>query len=401
MLQLNQLNVMYSFWTQNDQVISASDLTNWFSKQQLGYRIVDSPMDTSRYYTILDAGGSPLLLLGFHQSPTTPLTQEELRPREATASQPEAAQVGVCRPQHSSFLASKYHYDILFEPTKGLQKVMASLHLLYALSSLREGAILDLKAQRIVSARKLQKTLARETILPEDHIALQFVVDHENGISWLHSHGMEKFDLPNLETFDLTEENLLSAIQLFNDLALAMIEGHSPPPNAPIELPGGKITLMFSHDVRQFLSETYGSLFKEHKGASYSVIDFEQAGDINAVVANYFTAKYFGPDAHPIVERQEIERVLTKKSLALDGVVFFLCLSIDSREYGRGNLWIEATGLSDGLITGRILVSGLSNKMLGKGDTIEFSFDEILRLYATAGDRLLTPQELFTLTKDV
>ena len=82
--------------------------------------------------------------------------------------------------------------------------VAAALAVALALLDCREGKVHDLYAQRVLDAEELRSILSRTDLAIEDHVTLHLVTDAEASRAWLHSHGMEKFGRPNLETFALS-----------------------------------------------------------------------------------------------------------------------------------------------------------------------------------------------------
>ena len=278
MINTSRLSVFYSFWT-NQNNIERLKLEKYLS--QYSYLIESAQIGNDNYYVLGSSNGEPLLYFNINSEFSDNTDVPDYMPEEITQNY-------------------KFHCDLLMNASKNLHSLIAALDLLCALSELYEGKILDLSAQKVLSVSSIKNFISGKNFKIEDHISVHFVEDQENGSTWLHTHGMEKFGLPNIETFDITRDNLLNARQLMNDLAnhifAARVEA-----NSPILLPNGKVALMYESDVKEYLPKHLQSMISVHKSDFYVLVDFDTAGNINSACKDYFFYKIAGKNTHKIL----------------------------------------------------------------------------------------------------
>ncbi|MBN2724492.1 MAG: hypothetical protein JXR95_10515 [Deltaproteobacteria bacterium] len=355
MLDLKKLIATYSFWTGNGRPVSIEKLNTELKKTGLGFTLSKNYISNPDYDCVFSADGTPLVLMGFHKSDSLPAFI-----KNGTAKVKE---------DH----ISQFHYDLLFTPALSLLPSIASLSVLQALFRFIDGISLDLKAQRILTEKNINDIISLNKFRVEDFVSIHFIND-ENNRGWVHTHGMEKFGLLNLETFDLKQESTLDCIQLFNDIMDLFLKGTPVVPNSPVKLTNGVVTLMYSYDVRPYLPRKTELLIKEHQEDFYSLIDFETVGDISEAVEGYFIEKRLGKNIK-MFKPEEVEFPVNRiKELPLKGYQVF----IRGRVPGESDpVFAELMLGRDGNIHYEILLDSIFNPTLQKGNLLDFDSLEI------------------------
>ncbi|MBU1219512.1 hypothetical protein KKF34_16455 [Myxococcota bacterium] len=372
MLDLKKLIPGYSFWTGNGTPVTITQLSDQLSTLGYSFTVSKNYIKNPSYDCIMSADGMPLVLLGFHRSDNMP---------------------GMVKNGFGDVkkdIVSQFHYDLLFTPQASLLPSIASLNVLASLFRLIDGIALDLKAQRILTENNIKAMLGKQKFGAEDFVSIHYI-DSADGRGWVHTHGMEKFGLNNLETYSLKKENVLDCIQLFNDLTSQFMSGNPAIPNTPINLKNGVITIMYSYDVRPYLTRENEILIKEHMEDFFSVIDFDTVGDISSAIDGYFLEKRLGSNVIRTVPGPDTIPLETLLKLPAMG---FTVYSRGTTNGEDDHVFTELVIGKDGMVHWEVLIDSIFSPALEKGNQIATDSFEIDFIIVYKDGKMINPTDI-------
>jgi hypothetical protein len=139
-----------------------------------------------------------------------------------------------------------------------------------ALATWAGGAVLDLTAERVWTAREWSKQVAGKPFEARRHIAIHTDWAPDGRSATLHTHGMAKFAHPELAALDVPDEGVRTVGQLLGHLAQIRATTLEP------LHPGHTFDPGFGQPMVAFVDPPAGHAVREHLGAPPSVVtDFD------------------------------------------------------------------------------------------------------------------------------
>ena len=139
-----------------------------------------------------------------------------------------------------------------------------------AIARWADGAVLDLTAERVWTAKEWHKKLVRKAFDARRHIAIHSDWAADGRSATLHTHGMAKFAHPELAAVDVPDEGVRTVGQLLGHLA--QVRATTLEPFAP----GHAFDPGFGQPMVAFVDPPPGHPVLEHLAASPSVVtDFD------------------------------------------------------------------------------------------------------------------------------
>ncbi len=181
-------------------------------------------------------------------------------------------------------------YRIAFTPGKPQPSiaVFEALWCARALIEQGEAVLLDVTSFKLHDAADVAEITELDFDI-RDHVNLH-AIEATQGDSplWVHSHGMEKFGMRDVEIFSLSEQDLLPAESFLHELCTDMAFGQSPPPRTFVDTSGGHGFMMVpSEEARGTLIGVPLETFEGHEGLSYTIVSPEGRHLISELLKPY------------------------------------------------------------------------------------------------------------------
>src|SRR5262249_53216993 len=135
------------------------------------------------------------------------------------------------------------------------------------------GVLVDVTAFKIHDPEDVVEITELEFDI-RDHVNLHAVeVTDAQTPLWIHSHGMEKFGVRDVEAFQLGEEDLLPAESFLHELCTDLAFGHGPSVRTAVETSAGlQFLLIPSEEARTTLMGVPLETFEGHEGLFFTVV---------------------------------------------------------------------------------------------------------------------------------
>lgn len=104
------------------------------------------------------------------------------------------------------------------------------------------------------------------------YVATHFVRGDVDRVSWVHTHGMDRFGLPDVEAFDITEDDAEDVVAFLHEAAESWIRSDPPAPSAqPRRVDGVKVRLLDAKVARRRAKGYDESAWDGHDSAYVTV----------------------------------------------------------------------------------------------------------------------------------
>ncbi len=181
-------------------------------------------------------------------------------------------------------------YRISFEPGRP-QPSVAVFEALWCARSIMEqveaSALLDVTAFKLHDAEDVREITELEFDI-RDHVNLHAVqVAEGNTPLWVHSHGMEKFGIRDVEVFQLADEDLPAAESFLHSLCTDLAFGHGPPERPQVDSGGDAFILVPSEEARSSLIGLPLDAFEGHEGNFFTVLSGSGRHNLSTLLTPY------------------------------------------------------------------------------------------------------------------
>ncbi|HZA14486.1 MAG TPA: hypothetical protein VE618_08315 [Myxococcaceae bacterium] len=181
-------------------------------------------------------------------------------------------------------------YRISIEPGRP-QPSVAVFEALWCVRTLMEqageGVLLDLTAFKLHDAADVEEITELDFDI-RDHVNLHAIAVEESTTPlWVHSHGMDKFGVPDLEVFQLAEEDLPPAESFLQQLCLDIAFGNSPPLRTAVEAGEDAFMLVPADEARASLMGISPEAWEGHEGRYLTVLSASGRHNVTRLLAPY------------------------------------------------------------------------------------------------------------------
>ena len=150
-----------------------------------------------------------------------------------------------------------------------------------------EGVLLDLTAFKLHDAADVEEITELDFDI-RDHVNLHAIAVEESTTPlWVHSHGMDKFGVPDLEVFQLAEEDLPPAESFLQQLCLDIAFGNSPPLRTAVEAGEDAFMLVPADEARASLMGISPEAWEGHEGRYLTVLSASGRHNVTRLLAPY------------------------------------------------------------------------------------------------------------------
>ncbi len=287
-------------------------------------------------------------------------------------------------------------------------------------------AVLDHSSEKILSGRWVALAAASSVPPAPRYIyTVQAVAGEEETCVWLHSHGLNRCGLPELEILNTTKETYQTHYSIIETMANRMLELEKPlTPKEPmflarlaVDMPlvvtmvdwreavalyppqmlGGKNDRKEGHNENTCAVFAYPTQedMEQNKYAPVSVFDSYLEGNPIYMISDRETARMKRLAAERISYLQKAflnreNKIIVKIGLKMDAE-----FSEDENE--REHIWFELLEILDGEIKGKLTQEPYYVKNMHEGSEGVYSFTEITDWMIYTKERRITPDDVYLL----
>lgn len=298
-------------------------------------------------------------------------------------------------------------YWISFEPGKP-QPSVGVFEALWCARNLMEhvpGVLIDLTSFKVHDPDDVTEITELEFDI-RDHVNLHAVEAAHGGETplWVHSHGMEKFGIRDVEAFHLGPDDLLPAESFLYELCTDLAFGHGPPVRTATETSAGpNFMLVPSEEARTSLMGLPLATFDGHEGPFLTVVSGDgrhTVGDILRPYRDRFE-KESPEEAEALLKqvrqlKSAFKARFQRKGL-MEPLTFLVRAPFESHPEGetvQEDLWVEILSWENDCIVGKLVDGGAKTTEWRKGAQVEFEEDQINAIALGREGRTLEDDEM-------
>ncbi len=307
---------------------------------------------------------------------------------------------------HARFRRARGFYRISIEPGKP-QPTVAVFEALWCARALLErvtGVLLDASAFRLHDAEDVGEITELEFDI-RDHVNLHAVeaIEGETPL-WVHSHGMAKFGLRDLEVFRLSEADLLPAESFLHELCTDLAYGQGPGAREGVETSNGETFMLVpSEEARLNLIGVPLETFEGHEGLFWTVTSPEgrhTAADLLRPYRARFEkeppakAEALATQAHALLPAFKAR--FHRKGL-MEPLTFLVRAPFEVHPEGQPqdeNLWMEVLTWEEDQLVGKLVDGAVHTTEWRKGAAVEVEEEQINALAVGRDGRALDDDEV-------
>lgn len=310
---------------------------------------------------------------------------------------------------HKALQSSRGFYRVSFDPGKP-QATVAVFEALWCVRTLLElvpGVVLDITALKLHSVEDIEEITELDFDI-RDHISLHAVeVDKSETPLWIHSHGMSKFGLLDVEVFNLSEPDLKAAETFFHELCTDLAFGQTPPPRTPMTTSVGTAFMLIpAEEARPLLRQAPPETFAGHEQHFLSVISADGRHTMSGLLEQY--RERFEAESEEEAEAlkstaDELKPSFKSRFLRkgfMEPITFLVRAPFEVHPHGEKAepeeemLWVEVITWEDETIVGKLIDGGQSTTEWRKGAHVELDDSQINALMLSRDGRQLDLDEM-------
>jgi hypothetical protein len=277
------------------------------------------------------------------------------------------------------------------------------------LLELVDGVVIDVTAFKLHTQEDVEELTELEFDI-RDHIALHAVETGSGDAPlWIHSHGMAKFGLWDVEVFNLAQADLKAAEIFFHELCTDLAFGQAPPPRTAVQTSvGAAFMLIPAEEARASLRGIAPETFTGHEVPFLTVVSPEGRHNLSELLANYRDRFEAETDEEAQEREREAKELLPafkqrflRKGL-MEPLAFIVRVPFEVHPDGEGKadeetLWVEVVTWEDDTLIGKLVDGGQTTTEWRKGAHVEVEESQINAIGLSHEGRQLDPEEMKTL----
>jgi hypothetical protein len=269
------------------------------------------------------------------------------------------------------------------------------------------GVLLDVTAYKLHDAQDVGEITELDFDI-RDHVNLH-AVEATSGDTplWVHSHGMAKFGLRDVEIFHLSEADLLATESFLHELCTDLAFGQGPGPRALVETSNGEsFILLPSEEARTNLMGVPLETFEGHEGLFFTVVSPEGRHNIAGILRPYRERFEQEPQERTDALRRQAQNLLPafksrfqRKGL-MEPTTFLVRAPFVTHPEGEPveeHLWVEVVGWDDEKVVGRLVDGAAHTTEWRKGAHVEVAETQIDAIAVGREGRTLDEAEMMAL----
>ncbi|MFL5320001.1 MAG: DUF2314 domain-containing protein [Myxococcaceae bacterium] len=307
---------------------------------------------------------------------------------------------------HQVLRKAKSIYRISIEPG-GAQPSMPVFEGLWCARALLEhveGVVLDVTSYKLHEPADVEEITELDFDI-RDHINLHAVEAREGEANlWVHSHGMEKFGIRDVEAFHLQEEDLPAAESFFHQLCTDMAFGQGPKARSLVETgEGDAFMLVPAEEARPKLIGVELETFEGHEGLFYTVVAPDGRHTIVDILKPY-RGRFGGePPERTQALLQQAQAMMPsfKARFQRKGLMEPLQFLVRARfethpdeEAVDEDLWAEVLSWEEGTVLGKLIDGSSHTTEWRKGVQVEIDEEQVNAIAINREGRTLDEEEM-------
>lgn len=309
---------------------------------------------------------------------------------------------------------AKGFYRFSFEPGKpqGSVAVFEALWCVRSLLEATQGVVVDVTSYKIHTPEDIEEITELDFDI-RDHITLHVVEAGEGpGKMWVHSHGMSKFGLWDVEMWALKEEDLPAAETFFHELCTDLAFGQGPEPRQPVSTSVGHTFTLFPCDEGRRNLQQMGiptETFEGHESGYLTVVSMEGRHSLTELLEQY-RGNYeeeSEEEANELLEQAKAMLPSFKARFLRKGFMeplgFAVRAPFEVHPGGEGNeaeeeqLWVEVIQWDEDKLIGKVVDGGQTTTEWRRGAHVEVEDSQINAISLSREGRTLDDDEMKSL----
>ncbi len=299
-------------------------------------------------------------------------------------------------------------YTIAFTPgqPQGTVAVFEGLWTARMLLELVEGVVVDVTAFKLHTPQDVEEITELDFDI-RDHVAVHAQEVGTSQTLWVHTHGMLKFGVTDVEMFGIKEDDLPAAETFFHELCNEIAFGHGPALRTPVATSvGATFMLVPSEEARTNLYGVDPESFEEHHSNMVTVVTSEGKHAMNEVLENY--RERFEEETEE--EAQALLEMATRLLAAfkaryqrkglMEPLTFLVRAPFEVHPEGPDHdpeeeqLWAEVVQWDETALVGRLVDGGQATTEWRKGAHVEIEDAQVNAVALSREGRTLEPEEM-------
>ncbi len=269
------------------------------------------------------------------------------------------------------------------------------------------GVLVDISSQKVHDVEDVVELTELDFDI-RDHVNLHAVevIEGETPL-WVHSHGMEKFGVRDLEIFHLGEEELLPAEAFLHELCTDLAFGTGPQPRSQVGTSEGQTFMLVpSEEARTNLLGVPLEAFEGHEGLYLTVVSPEGRHNTAELLRPFRERFVQEPEEHTEAMHREAQRLLPafkarflRRGL-MEPLSFAVRAPFETHPEGEAvteQLWLEVLSWEDATLVGRLVDGAVHTTEWRKGSHVEVDESEVNALAVSREGRPPDDEEVRTL----
>ncbi len=275
---------------------------------------------------------------------------------------------------------------------------------------LEEAVCLDVTAFRLHSREDVEEITELDFDI-RDHLTIHAMPVAEGSTAmWVHTHGLVKFGTPDVELFNIQEDDLPAAETFLQELCTDLAFGQGPAQRAVVSTSVGRpFILVPSEEGRTNLPGVDPELFEGHDAQMVAIVSPEGKHAIGEMLEQYRDRFEEETEEEAATLKAQADRLmlLFKARFLRKGLMEPLNFVVrapfevhpdgDDADSEDEQLWAEVITWDDGKVIGKLIDGGEMTTEWRKGAHVEIDESQINALAVTREGRTLDPSELQTL----
>jgi hypothetical protein len=298
-------------------------------------------------------------------------------------------------------------YSIAFEPGKP-QPSVGVFEALWCARNLMEriqGVLIDLTAFKVHGAEDVIEITDLEFDI-RDHVNLHAIDLAHGGESplWIHSHGMEKFGVRDVEAFHLGKKDVMPAESFLYELCTDLAFGQAPAVRSAVGTSSGlSFMLLPSEEARNSLMGLPLETFDGHEGPCLTVVAGDGRHTVSELLRPY--RERFEKETPEEMEAllQQVGELLPafkarflRRGL-MEPITFLVRAPFETHPNGNAeqeDLWIEVLSWQGETMVGKLVDGCSQTTEWRKGAQVEFEEEQINAIALGREGRTLEDEEM-------
>ncbi len=298
-------------------------------------------------------------------------------------------------------------YRVSFEPGKP-QGSVAVFEALWAVRAMLEhmtAVVVDVTAFKVHSPEDVEELTDLEFDV-RDHITLHAVeVGQTSAPFWVHSHGMSKFAVRDVEMFNVNENDLEAAETFFHELCTDLAFGQGPAPREAVATSvGDGFVVLPSEEARTNLFGIGPDAFEGHGDFYYTIVSPEGRHSMTEVLHQY-RDRFVEESPEEADKRRNLAKELMgafkarflRKGL-MDPLAFLVRAPFEVHPNGAAPteemLWAEVIAWEDDTLIAKLVDGGKLTTEWRRGAHVEVEESQLNAIALSREGRTLDEEEM-------